>query len=298
MATQFPLQASNGQQIISIPGGAVGFHTANLAFTQAPSAGSVTIEARTIGSAIWVPVLKATNLSITSGEAAVQIDGILAAIRVTFSSLVGGASPVLWLSTGLSPQGLFEGLRAITTQSYTEANVKNGAQFSASTYLTGLTAGEFIDVIVVTGAKKVLIKGQLISLRDSGDLIIDWYKAPAYTGGQNLSAGVYNQSDVNRLPSTVQLFGVAPTNPATGDYSPNDATKPNVSNIGTKIAPTLVTLGIAGQGSSQNSRAASEGLEMVLDANSTYLFRRTAVGATAAMFGFSTWFEGEPDFPL
>jgi len=232
-----------------------------------------------------------------------RANGPISRVRVDLAGVTGYATyqVVIWRSDDplpMIPDGTYSGYRAQIAQSYTEANVKSGAQFSASTYLTGLTAGEFIDIIVITGAKKVIIKGQYIELKDSGDVLIDWYKNPTYSAGTNISAGVFNQSDVTRLPSTVQLIGLLPTNAATGNYTPNDATKVTVTAVGTKICPTLAVLGVIGQGASQSSRAATEGLEHVLDANSTYLFRRTCIAAAASMYSFSTWFEGEPDLPL
>ena len=226
---------------------------------------------------------------------------VRARLDITGVAGVTSAAAFIWRddeSVENFPPGVFSGLRAMTTQSYTEANVKAGVQFSASTYLTALTPGEIIDVVVVTGAKKVIIKSQQLSIKDSGDVLLDWYKSPTYSGGSNITSGVYNQSNVNPQAGTVQLFGPTPTNAAAGDYSPNDATKPTVTNVGTKISPTLAVLGITGQGSSNASKSATEGLEQVLDANSTYLFRRTFIGATASMFGFSTWYEGGTDLPL
>ena len=190
------------------------------------------------------------------------------------------------------------GLRALTVQFYTEANVKNGLQFSASSYFTGLTAGETTDVIVVTGSKPGLIKGQYVALRDTdSDILSDWYKNPVYTGGANLNASIYNQSEVNPQATTITLIGCTPTNAAGGDYSPNDATKPTITNPGVKIQPSIATLGTVGVGGSHNSRNTLVGLEQVLAPNSVYLYRRTARSAVGAMFGFSTWYEGEPDLP-
>lgn len=201
-------------------------------------------------------------------------------------------------SLDLAPESVFSGMRAVTMQGYIEANVKNGVQFSASTFLTALTANENIDIIVITGAKKVLVKAQYLALKNSGDILMDWYRNPTYTGGANISAGIFNQSDVAPQPTTMQLIGVTPTDPAAGNYTPNDATKPNVTNVGTKILPTIAVLGTTGIGGSAQSRGAIEGLEQVLEANTAYLFRRRPLAATESMFGFSTWFEGEPDFPV
>lgn len=196
------------------------------------------------------------------------------------------------------PPEISEGLRAMTMQTYTEANVKNGVQYSASSYFTGITANETIDNIIITGDNPIAIKAQYIAMRDGGDILADWYRGPTYTGGTDLSALVTNQSDINPVASLATLIGPTPTNPAGGDYSPNDATKPNVTALGTRIQPTLVILGTSGAGNNNSfSRNVTLGLEQNLAPNTVYLYRRTFRAATAACFGFSTWYEGGLDLP-
>lgn len=230
-------------------------------------------------------------------------NGPCSRIKIDLTGVTGFASyqAVIWRNDDpvpMIPDGAYTGYRGMIAQSYVEANVKTGAQFASSSYFTSLTTGEILDVIVRTGSKKIIIKGQYMAIKDSGDILSDWYKNPTYTGGADVSSGIYNQSDVNPQATTVQIIGTLPTNAAGGDYSPNDATKPNVTALGTKIGPTLATLGTTGIGGSNQSRAAVEGLEQVLQANSVYLYRRTIRAATASLFGFSTWYEGEPDFPI
>lgn len=298
MTQQFQLNTGNNPQICPILGGSFGSTQLVLAFASAPVSGTVTVEVMPVGGDAWLALSKATAVSVIEAPLFIRAAGFIGAVRVTFSSVSGGSGASLWVQQLGFPNGLYEGSAAVTTQSYTEANVKNGSQFSASSYFTGLTAAENIDIIVITGAKKVLIKAQYLALKDGGDILQDWYRDPVYTDGANISAGIYNQSEINPEATTIQLIGPTPTDAAAGNYAPNDATKPNVSDVGTKIQPTLVTLGITGQGSSSGSRSTITGLEHELDANSVYLFRRRFVANTASMFGFSTWFEGEPDLPL
>lgn len=219
-------------------------------------------------------------------------------IRVTFADvpdqpvyfsadffLLGGNGPTV------DPR-VYAGLQAFTTQLFTEANVKNGTQFAASSYFTGLTAGETLDAIIITGGKPVIIKGQYVSIKDGGDVICDWYKNPEYTGGTNLTSQIFNQSDIAPVATSIQIIGGIPTNAAAGNYSPNDATKPVVTSVGTKVQPTLAVLGIVGQGSSSASRAAITGLDHILDKNSVYLYRRVFTSSTDAAFNYATWYEG------
>lgn len=99
MARPFTLSATNGAQIIPIPGGQPGSLTILLAFLVAPSAGTVTIEKQSVGSSSWSSIQFATAASISSGSITVKTDGEIGSIRVTFASLVGGTSPTLWLSS-------------------------------------------------------------------------------------------------------------------------------------------------------------------------------------------------------
>lgn len=99
MARLFTLLATNGAQIIPIPGGQSGSLTILLAFLVAPSAGTVTIEKQLVGSSSWSSIQFATAASISSGSITVRSDGEIGALRVTFASLVDGTSPTLWLSS-------------------------------------------------------------------------------------------------------------------------------------------------------------------------------------------------------
>lgn len=99
MSRTFPIAANNGAQIIPIPGGQAGSHTILLAFLSAPSAGTVTIEQQAVGSSTWSSIQGATGVSIASGAVTVRSDGEIGALRLTFTSLVGGTSPTLWLSS-------------------------------------------------------------------------------------------------------------------------------------------------------------------------------------------------------
>lgn len=196
------------------------------------------------------------------------------------------------------PEGIFTGARAITSQNYVEANVKNGVQFSASSIFTGITAGENLDIIFITGDKPIAIKSQYIATKNAGDVISDLYENPTYTGGANLDAGVFNQTRINPQLPTVTLVGLAPTDASNYDYTPDDSTKPNVTNVGVKFQPSLGVLGTSGQGNSATSRAGQVGLETILKPNTTYLYRRHCVAAVTSFFGFTTWYEGDLDLPL
>lgn len=99
MSRQFPLSATDGSQIIPIPGGESGYHRLFIAFSSAPVSGFVSIEKRPLGSPYWIPITGGENVSIVAGEVSIFTDGAIGALRVSFIALDGGTNPVLWLTT-------------------------------------------------------------------------------------------------------------------------------------------------------------------------------------------------------
>jgi hypothetical protein len=181
-----------------------------------------------------------------------------------------------------SPDGLYEGFRAMTVQSYTEANVKNGAQHALATYNPAIPAAPgFVDYVVITGALPISIKGRALQW-DGAGIQLDTYRSPTYTGGTPVT--YYNMSDIAQLAGLAQILG-----------------SPTVTDVGVKISPTRTLLGSTGQGNSVLSSAAkdADGLESILAPNTTYLFRTTSLHtATQRLSSFSTWYEGDLDLPL
>lgn len=99
MTTSHRLQAANGSQIVPVTDGDIRSYAVMLSFAVAPSAGTVTVETQAIGSAAWVPVTRGEDVDITSGQADFTFDGAIRFVRVTFSGLVGGVMPILWVSS-------------------------------------------------------------------------------------------------------------------------------------------------------------------------------------------------------
>lgn len=179
------------------------------------------------------------------------------------------------------PAGAFSGLRAMTTQSYIEANVKYGLQFYIQHNLPQLvaTTGTY-KLLFTTGAKQVLIKGR--EMYGIGELIsIQLYKQPtAPTPGGTLIT-VQNFNDVSPVATTVTIRGGVTT---TSDGTPwSDPQR-------------LFGQNAAGQ---RSGSGLAQGGDRILKANSTYLvfFRNTGSG-TADIDYFLTWFEGQSDLPL
>lgn len=103
MTTSHQLQAVDGPQIIPVTDGSIRSYAVALSFAMAPSAGMVTVETQAIGSMAWVPVTRGVDIDVTGGHVDLSFDGAIRFIRVTFSGLVGGFMPILWVSS----QGVF-----------------------------------------------------------------------------------------------------------------------------------------------------------------------------------------------
>lgn len=280
MTTQtFPLQLTSSQQIVTVPGGITGTANVFIGFATAPSAGTVTIEYRQPGSAVWQSLKKAIAASVTTGEFAVRADGDIAAFRVTFTGLVGGTLPALWLTTNAVPMGLYNGLAAITIQNYIEANVKNGVQYEFSADNLAVPNGSNIDTIFTTGANPVVFKNRTVKFNGS-HLTTRVYKSPTFT-----------------LGSIVPYFNLNNINPVAGAVTIR--TGATVSAPGTEFGAPTFDIGTVGQGNSSFSTFSVFGLERVLAPNTSYLLRITNdSGAAQEIAAYLSWYEGGTDLPL
>lgn len=182
-----------------------------------------------------------------------------------------------------APDALYTGSRAMTVQSYTEANVKNGVQFESSTYNAALAGRAISDYIVSVGSKPVLIKGRAISVTGLG-LKLEFFKNPSFSGGVQIP--VFNMNSRNPVATTVQIVANV-----------------TVSTPGTKVGCDKYALGSNPQGGSSVSSSTlfneAQGLETLLAPNTYYLFRSTSLDNDAqGVFSYNTWFEGQPDLPV
>lgn len=177
---------------------------------------------------------------------------------------------------GIDPR-VYVGTQAFTTQSFTEANCKNGVQYELTTFNATFAAGAVTDFILITGSKPVLIKNRQFTFTGS-QVTTTIYKNPTYTGGTVVP--YYNLSDINPVPGTVVIRGT-----------------PTVTSPGTQIAPSFVLLGSVPQGgqavTTTNAENSLQGLERVLAPNTKYLFRTTNTSAaTMLITSKATWYEG------
>lgn len=177
---------------------------------------------------------------------------------------------------GIDPR-VYVGTQAFTTQSFTEANCKNGVQYELTTFNPTFAASATTDFILTTGSKPVLIKNRQFTFTGA-QLQTTIYKNPTYTGG--VVVPYYNLSDVNPVTGTVVIRGT-----------------PTVTAVGTQVAPTFTLLGNIPQTGQAVTTTSAEnslrGLERVLAPNTTYLFRTTNTSAaTMLITSQATWYEG------
>lgn len=187
------------------------------------------------------------------------------------------------------PPGAFTGLRALTVQPYTEANVKNGLQFyvravwpTADPIVTGEPGSRLIWF--KTGAKQIVVK-----LRDmlyvAEELRLRLFRTPTgVTGGTDLV--IHNYNGVNPVATTCLA-------------------KKNV---------TVTTLGTEfdggdpeyffGEATSGNRTPTSipQGRERILPPNTEFIVQLTNLstggGSAARVQYYLDWYEGGTDLPL
>jgi hypothetical protein len=192
-----------------------------------------------------------------------------------------GASGLINVSANVTaemPDGLYSGLRAITMQSYTEANSKNGVEHEGSTLLLAVGGGASNDTIFLTGSLPVSLKGRVIGFTGDG-VTAEIFTGPAYTGGSPVP--YQNASDINPVTGLSQIIVGA-----------------TVSDDGTlAFAPEHLIGNTSVQG--KGSTGAVVGREKLLKPNTAYLFRITSLDAAAQdVSSLLTWYEGELDLPL
>ena len=153
------------------------------------------------------------------------------------------------------PSGLFSGTRAITSQSYTEANVKNGLQFELSMYNATLAASGNLDILITTGSLPLIIKAKEVSFSGAG-VTSSLYEGGVYSAGSAIS--IYNFNRIN--PSTSTITAVS---------------SPTITTLGTQVSSPGVSIGSTGQGSITFGSYGTTGTERILLPNTKYLARTT-----------------------
>lgn len=175
-----------------------------------------------------------------------------------------------------------EGVRSKSkiVRNYTEANVVSGVQYEWSGYQSAFSNLTPFDVIIITGTHPVSIKG-LVWQFDGLGFSSTLYRNPTYTGGGE--SVYYNKNTRNPVTGNIKLLIGAV-----------------VTNNGTQQGATKTMLGSRENGGRVAVTPASEaqGLETILDANSTYLLRRISIDTQPQRVAtYATWYEGELEMP-
>lgn len=228
----------------------------------------------------YVPLVygsgKATNLQGNVGAWVMCISG--GAINV--SRHVDDPS---WRLSSLDtfPEGVFEGLRALTTQTYVEANSKLGVQYEVGFYNPTLTPSSTVYFVMQTGPNPVALKGRRIEFDGLGVQSMV-FENPEFTGGTPVT--VFNLNHKNPVASGVTLLA-----------------SPNVTDEGIQVQATKTFLGANLNGRQVQIQTGQEaqGLEYIYDANTSYLFRLDSLDSSdnQRLATFVTWYEGGLDLP-
>lgn len=184
------------------------------------------------------------------------------------------------------PVGLYTGLRAMTVQSYTEANVKNGAQYEFSSPRTTLASSGASSVttsVLRTGLLPVLIKSRVIQYTGKG-ITARLYEGGTFTVGSGTALPIYN------------MRRKAPV-PATGCTTRSGVT---VTALGTECGAPTVGIGSTGNGQNVTGAFQVQGVERWLEPNTTYFLQITNDSTTdpTDISVYVTYYEGLPDLPL
>lgn len=262
-------------------------YDSGLATIQYYNAGGVEITPTGVATISVSPTLTGENFKTIYPSALGQwsFDGPCGRLRVSLTGTNAvTARVVIWRGddarSGI-PDGAFSGLRAMTSQSYTEANVKYGLQFYLQYNLPQLPATTGTHkVLFTTGAKQVLIKGR--EMYGIGETFsIQVYKQPVAPSPGGTLLTIQNFNDVGPAVTTVTIRGGVTT-----------------TSDGTAWGDPQRLFGQSAAGQRAGSGLAPGG-DRILKANSTYLviFRNTGSG-TADIDYFLTWYEGGTDLPL
>lgn len=286
MTYHLTVPAGNGQYVRDVPDYA-GYHQLIIGGAL-PLTGRLRIEYQPPGSSLWLQVVEAEQLNI-AGPCIALAYGPVGAYRFTVTGVTGGGGELTvsvvsmeaWPGIGMPP-GLFTGLRAITAQPYTEANVKNGLQFYARAawpQATQIPAGQTRKLWFKTGAKKVIVKTREIHFTGE-EFRVDIYAAPTgVTGGTDIAIKNYNA--INPVATTCQ--------------GKQDVT---TSSDGVLFDGPEWFFGATGT-ANRAGTTIPQGRERILPPETQFIVAfttSTGTGNTRLQY-FLDWYEGDPDLP-
>lgn len=283
-AVNFPVTLANGVQEFAIPGGSYGGATWAAANITTPAGGgTVKVEYQYTGDPTWRLFDKASAVPLT-GPWAFYAPGPVARVRLTLSSVTGGAGMTLWIldsgAEGFPPKA-FEGYRALNVQGYAETNTKLGLQFYVQIALATIAAGNTTNIYFKTGSVPCLIKLREFSGRGEA-VSIQVFKQPTVSAN-GTPVTIQNFNDENPASATMQVF-----------------TGATVASNGTPWGDPQRIYGASATGQRASGNLVPGG-DRVLKKNSSYLvvISNNIGGTGNADFDyFLTWGEVEPDLPI
>lgn len=170
------------------------------------------------------------------------------------------------------------GKTGFVTQSFTEANSKNGTEHEGSTYLVGIAGGAKNDTIFLTGDLPVILKGRIISFSGIG-VAAYIFESPSYTGG--VPTNYQNASSINPVAGMAEILVGATV----------------LTDGNTIFAPSYLIGNSSNNG--RGSTGSIAGGERILKPNTAYLLRLASLDTGSQnIASFLSWYEGELDLPV
>lgn len=280
-------QATAGVPVLSpIPGGVLASARVYFYVDNAPASATVSVAYHVPGDAApFVQLAKANPLTFANGIGYFDMPPGAAVMRLTFAGWSGDRALTMWVDSQSIPHGAWEGLRALITQPYTEANVKNGVQYNLrAAWPLGqvIPTNEARLIWFKTNAKPVLVK-----LRQF-QYIAEEMRIELFVGPTGVAAGtdlsIHNYNGVNPVATTVQAKKNVTV---TGNGTPFDTNDPEYF------------FGSANDPQRQSTDSIPLGRERVLPSNTEFLviITNTGTGNARAQY-FLDWYEGGTDLPL
>jgi len=249
----------------------------------------------TVGTKLGLQNLSSDPIIITIGTSGDASKGYIvnpleyalipAGVSGCFIKTVTGDSGVIAIDKGgynipnfAIDERVYDGNKALTVQTFTEANSKNGSQFSMTTRNIAVAAGSTLDVMLTTGAKTVLTKGLVVQYTGS-QIETSLYKGVVATGGQTVPSYNLNTELLTTMLST---------------FKTSNGAAFTITNAGVQVAPAEFFYGIADQGNRSTPSFITAGIERVLQPNTVYMRRIWNRSANPCVIDFSaTFYEGD-----
>jgi hypothetical protein len=239
------------------------------------------------GRSIMITSVAGPRVEVSDGEAVAYVDptethitrdgSATLTVSCYLAAVVSVTESPVFQAAGF-PSGAFDGRRALTTQTWYEAKIKDGRTHEISVDVT-LAASGSLDTVMLTGANPVVLKSRTLCF-DGVGINAFIYRDSAYTGGTPLES--YNVNDIN------------PYTPQSVFYS--GAT---ISLIGELTRAPRYVFGSTNVTSAGVAFQAIEAPQ-ILKPNTAHVFRLTnrSTTGTQRVSSLVEWYEGPIDLPV